>query len=335
MKKILLIFAAGFILSQGLMAQDVNHILNGDFEEQGVWEVAISAGNAGDVTWEYGVLDNVPDAGDGGCMKVSYENMETSLNQMIYQKVILTIGDTYTFSGAFMDAGTDTDVERAWFQIIVWPTVEDKDLTDDLQGGPTSPDNDATILLNHSALKEHFGIGLNTTFAEDVFFDYGDKVGLGDGDGQGDAVVYTVPEVMYRETDELVLGEIGDHIEYYVIFQIGQYVPDGSDINNTVAFTFDEFKLMGPERVVAVENFNSQSTLSAYPNPVNDILNVKNSSRISSLSFQNILGQDLLNIKNVNENQVSVNTSELMNGIYILSVEDEFGKVSTRKILKK
>ena len=324
-----------FFLSLTLQAQE-NYLLNGDFEEQGVWEIAVSAGERSDLSWEFGTFAQAPLEGDEGCLRVTYTDKDAALNQILFQRVMLTVGDTYYFEGAFKDAGTGTDVEQAWHQIIIWPTIEDNDPSDNITGGPHWRDGDASILLNHSAKKEHFGIGLNTTYEEDQFFEYGNKVGLGDGEGQGDTTVYTVPPALFRYTDTLTLGEIGDEIEYFVALQLGQWVEAGSGIVNTVDFTFDEFKLMGPEKeTIGVESKKLFSSNEVYPNPVQDLLNVKNTKGISSLSIFNVLGQRVINLQEIRKDQLSIDVSELSTGLYILSVVDNSGEKHSSKIHKK
>lgn len=334
-KILVVVIAAIFYLSLTVQAQE-NYILNGDFEEQGVWEIAVSEGEMSDVSWEFGTLAQAPLAGDEGCLRVTYTDKDASLNQILYQRVMLTVGDTYYFEGAFKDAGTGTDVEKCWHQIIIWPTIADDDPSDNITGGPHWRDGDASILLNHSARLEHFGIGLNTTFEDDQIFEYGNKVGLGDGEGQGDTTVYTVPPALFRFTDTLELGAIGDEIEYFVALQFGQYVEAGSGIVNTVDFTFDEFKLMGPEKgTSALMPKELSSSMEVYPNPVQNLLNVKHSKGISSVSILNVLGQEVMSIRNIQKQYSTIDISELSTGLYILSVTDEAGRKHSSKILKK
>lgn len=339
MKKNLLIITGLVFIAQGLLAQDINYLKNGDFDEQGVWEIVASDGNAADMEWSFGEFDGVPEAGEGTCLKASWSNVSTPLNQIMLQKVYLTIGDSYTFSGAFNDVGTSTDVNQAWWQIIIWPTIiDDNDPSDGIQG-IIPEDEDCTIMLNHAIgwTYDHFGIGLNSTFEEDQTFFYGDQIGCGEFGDQGDTTVYTVPETMVGSTENFPLGSIGDTVEYYVALSMGQWIGDEA-WSNTVAFTFDEFKLMGPKHgdgAVAAVKANDVSKLRTYPNPVRDLLTVECESMISALKVNNILGQEVLKMNNINSKQARLNTSELSNSIYVLTITDESGKEYTSKILKK
>ncbi len=330
---------AGVFLSFSLMGQEMSdYILNGNMEEQGAWEIVTSDGDAADITWEFGTFAQAPLEGDEACLRATYTSKDTPLNQIMFQRVMLTVGDTYYFEGAFKDAGTGTDVEQCWHQIIIWPTVEDDDPSDNISGGPHWKDGDASILLNHAVGwgVDHFGIGLNTTYEEDQVAEYGNKVGLGNGEGQGDTTVYTVPPALFRQQDTLVLGEVGDQIEYYVALQIGQWMEEGSGLVNTVDFTFDEFKLMGPAKSTGIRNqSDASSDMEVYPNPVSDMLNVNNSKGISSMNISNVMGQSVMNLQDIRKDQLSIDISELSTGMYILSVVDNSGEMHSSKILKK
>lgn len=338
MKKTLLIMlAAVLILGQSLQAQDqANYIKDGNFEEQGVWEISTSDGVPTDMAWDFGTLANAPAGGDEACLKVSVSGINTSFNQILAQKVYLTVGDQYTFSGAFNDAGSDADIEGMWAQVIIWPAIEDDDLSDNLNAGPAGWDDYMTcILLNlvQGWGTEHLGIGENTTFEEYQIAHYGDAIGLSNGGNQGDTTNYEVPEVLHRATDDLELGEIGDSVEYYVMLSIGAAVYEPG-IN--YAFTFDEFKLMGPSKVTGIRNNRNVSTdMEVYPNPASDVLNVNNSKGISSMNISNVMGQSVMNLQDIRKNQLSIDISELSTGMYILSVVDNSGVMQSSKILKK
>jgi hypothetical protein len=351
MKKVLLFIMAGAMFSLNLMSQE-NVLLNGNMDEKGAWEIYCSDGDAADMTWEFGNTLATPAKGEGACLRVSYSKKSGPMNQILAQKVKLVVGGIYEFSGAFKDVGTDSDLDQQWHQVIIWPTKEDVDLTDGLYAGPASDDEQGSIMLTHTVwtdgdVNDHgwTGIGKNTTFKDDLNPDwiYGDGIGIGgmsnnDDYDQGDTTIYKVPEVLIRFQDELNLGKAGDTIEYWFIYQIGQWIDSGQDIENTWDFSFDEFKLIKIGTFldpVAVEQMSSSSEISIYPNPINDVLNVNYSGKMNTISLRNMLGQEILRMNDVGSGHTIINTSELTSGIYILSVLDESGKTHSSKILKK
>jgi len=85
--------------------------------------------------------------------------------------------------------------------------------------------------------------------------------------------------------------------------------------------------------LVLSTNGNSLQTLSYYPNPVKNVLNLKNASAINSVAIYNTLGQQVLNSA-VNTTETNLDLSALSNGIYFVKVQaGESSK--TIRIVKK
>ncbi|PZR10346.1 MAG: esterase, partial [Flavobacterium psychrophilum] len=69
------------------------------------------------------------------------------------------------------------------------------------------------------------------------------------------------------------------------------------------------------------------------PNPANNLLNIENTTEISSVSIVNALGQTVIT-KTVNSNVLQVDISSLSKGIYFVTVNS--GNASkTIKIIKE
>lgn len=77
---------------------------------------------------------------------------------------------------------------------------------------------------------------------------------------------------------------------------------------------------------------NLKSGISVYPNPTQDIINIKLDKNVSKFkaSLYNAAGQALL----TTENRSSINISNLNKGVYFLKIEPENGKPVTKKIIK-
>lgn len=73
-------------------------------------------------------------------------------------------------------------------------------------------------------------------------------------------------------------------------------------------------------------NEHSKSSITVYPNPVKDLLNIKASANMLEVQVINIIGQVILNQK-VNNTIISLNSSELKPGIYNLKVKMEDGYI--------
>jgi hypothetical protein len=77
---------------------------------------------------------------------------------------------------------------------------------------------------------------------------------------------------------------------------------------------------------------NRLSTFTVSPNPTEDILNIKSQkSTVTKLELYNNIGQVVLSV--YNENQIDV--SSLTSGLYFIKIEDGYGNIETKKIVKK
>jgi len=65
---------------------------------------------------------------------------------------------------------------------------------------------------------------------------------------------------------------------------------------------------------------NSISTISIYPNPVNDMLNISSSDNIKSLEVKDLLGRIVYSSTDINSKSISLNTSNFSNNVYLLSL---------------
>jgi len=64
---------------------------------------------------------------------------------------------------------------------------------------------------------------------------------------------------------------------------------------------------------------NLSSSISLYPNPVNDILNISSSGNIKSLEIKDLLGRVIYSSSELNFNNISLNTSSFSNNVYMVS----------------
>jgi hypothetical protein len=80
---------------------------------------------------------------------------------------------------------------------------------------------------------------------------------------------------------------------------------------------------------------DQSESISIYPNPANDVLQITANSELKSVRFYNILGK-LVSQHNLNgELKKSINISGLTSGIYIVKIETVTGVSNLSKIVKK
>ncbi|KFC20061.1 T9SS type A sorting domain-containing protein [Chryseobacterium sp. FH1] len=82
--------------------------------------------------------------------------------------------------------------------------------------------------------------------------------------------------------------------------------------------------------VLAVSDSKNE-TVSIYPNPVKDILNIKTASKIKSHKVYNLSGQ-VVNAKLISDK--TIDFSRLEKGIYVVEIQLENGKKLSQKIIK-
>lgn len=84
-------------------------------------------------------------------------------------------------------------------------------------------------------------------------------------------------------------------------------------------------------RLLSVADMNTEKTVSIYPNPASDFVNVKSDLKIKSIQMVSVEGK--LVRKNLNQTQISLNG--LPSGIYFLKIELENGRIQFEKVVKK
>ena len=77
----------------------------------------------------------------------------------------------------------------------------------------------------------------------------------------------------------------------------------------------------------------TKNTVSIFPNPVRDILNIKSDKEIESVSVFDISGQKIISDAKANKQQLNV--SRLTSGTYLLNIKYQTGETETIKIIKE
>jgi hypothetical protein len=84
--------------------------------------------------------------------------------------------------------------------------------------------------------------------------------------------------------------------------------------------------------VTGINTRTAKETVSFYPNPAKDIVNIKSATNATRVTVMNALGQVVLNQSVVNK---SVNISGLNTGLYMVNVYNGNKLVATSRIVKK
>jgi len=86
------------------------------------------------------------------------------------------------------------------------------------------------------------------------------------------------------------------------------------------------------ESVTGINKIENKYQLKIYPNPATNSITIDSDRRIENISIFTIQGAIVTN-KSVQEKSMQVNTSQLSNGIYIISITDDLGQKHIEKII--
>lgn len=78
------------------------------------------------------------------------------------------------------------------------------------------------------------------------------------------------------------------------------------------------------------EKFKQDNSISFFPNPANEVVNIQMDSALKSAVLFNLQGQK---IKTVTTKEVNI--SDLISGVYMIRIEDQQGRESIQKLIKK
>lgn len=85
------------------------------------------------------------------------------------------------------------------------------------------------------------------------------------------------------------------------------------------AYQFGKFRIGAYDGTLSVDDFDND-TLSYFPNPTKDVLNIKYTKNIDEITIHNMLGKAILR-KETNDQLVTLNVADLAAGIYIVTVK--------------
>jgi hypothetical protein len=134
---------------------------------------------------------------------------------------------------------------------------------------------------------------------------------------------------------ENTLPYLGD---VYILFQnegmINYVINEVDNYKQLVLTNLDNNKLYFNNITLSQENFLFENTVSLYPNPVQNILNIENTaSNLSKIHIYDLNGRLLQNYV-LQTNEVSLDVSGLQSGVYLVVLENETGHQISRKIVK-
>ena len=124
------------------------------------------------------------------------------------------------------------------------------------------------------------------------------------------------------EDSQVGHGFITFKIKPFPDYAIGDVIPNTAEIY----FDFNPAIVTNTWNTTFVETLGVEesefSNLTVYPNPVNDVLQISNTSVITTVEINSILGKQILSIS-VDALTTEIDVSELSNGVYFVKVKTE------------
>jgi hypothetical protein len=78
-----------------------------------------------------------------------------------------------------------------------------------------------------------------------------------------------------------------------------------------------------------------QPSFNVYPNPVHDVLYIDNLENANRIEIYNVVGQRIRVIREVTGKKLTIQTSDLNNGVYVVSAFGKNGVLKSMKFIKK
>lgn len=79
----------------------------------------------------------------------------------------------------------------------------------------------------------------------------------------------------------------------------------------------------------------AKKTLAIYPNPFTTKLMVNSGNGISRISITNLVGREIVNFNNINEQEYTLDLSGLAVGVYMISVVESDNNAKVQKLIKR
>lgn len=303
MKKIYLCIALSvslFAFASKTFTQEMLSGINMEEADGNSWSTSkLNQSDGNTVTYTFGYTDDKPSAGTGGCLYVTGTNAGTAENPLtnfiFYQQVTLQKGITYTFDGAYKDNRTN----NYWTEVY-WGGKEPE------IGSDYGTDQDAVFVSGFKSTN------WETNCTSDVF----------DGTFQKDACTPGT-------TNSILIEGEGDTTIFFG-FRIGIW-DDGAN-GYTFEVLLDNISLKGPESGSSLRNLTTD--VSVFPTPVVNTVTVKAGKIIRDVQVIDLLGKTVFSKDNISSDNVTINLSFLMEGIYYIKITDITGKSFITKTLK-
>jgi hypothetical protein len=135
-----------------------------------------------------------------------------------------------------------------------------------------------------------------------------------DGYIEGSAMTFKVYRASTEEVIDIAFSYDAEYPNYDGTFAI-------HGVSNVVGITMS---------ITSINEANN-SKVQVFPNPATDVINVVSDLNVKSITLVNYVGQMVYN-QNVNSNNIQINVSNYVTGMYFVTIETIEGNVITKRI---
>lgn len=114
-------------------------------------------------------------------------------------------------------------------------------------------------------------------------------------------------------------GDISDIVQFVITSDLGAVYYDNLYLHKNTTLSNNEF---------------AQAEFKAYPNPTQDVWNIKTTENIKNVQVFNMTGR-LVRDMNVNASEAVINTNGLSSGIYLAKISNDADQTKTIKLIKE
>ncbi|MDD5508688.1 MAG: T9SS type A sorting domain-containing protein [Bacteroidales bacterium] len=142
------------------------------------------------------------------------------------------------------------------------------------------------------------------------------------------------PQTLSGQWEDIVFDFTACTGEYPVI----AFMPDFEDpltMGNVQEIYFDDI-IFSNNPMPFGTGLHDPSTIEVmvYPNPCDKEVNLINPTDLRRIIVYNVTGQVMISLEDVTAGQTVINTTDLVNGIYIITFEDNDGNVGNNRVIK-
>lgn len=142
------------------------------------------------------------------------------------------------------------------------------------------------------------------------------------------------PQTLSSQWEDIVFDFTTFTGEYPII----AFMPDFEDplnVGNVQEIYFDDI-IFSDNPLPFGTGIHDPGTIdiTVYPNPCNNYLNLSNPVDLKRIGIYNVTGQVMISMENVPAGQTIINTTDLVKGIYFITMEDYTGNTGYNKLIK-